>query len=100
MLTFVAPKHELELFYKLISPILNHSCEVWGLHQANAIERIHMQFCKSYSGLRKQHKMILFMGSWDEKIMPQNEFLSSLNIGSKYYKHLKTSIQKLYIISF
>ena len=33
--------------------------------------------------------MILYMGSWEEKIMPQNEFLSSLNIGSKYYKHLK-----------
>ena len=42
--------------------------------------------------------MILYMGSWEEKIMPQNEFLSSLNIGSKYYKHLKISLLKLYII--
>ena len=42
--TFVAPKHKLELFDKLISPILNYSCEVWGFCQANAIERVHMQF--------------------------------------------------------
>ena len=44
--TFVAPKHKLELFDKLISPILNYSCEVWGFCQANAIERVQMQFCK------------------------------------------------------
>ena len=29
--TFVSPKHKLELFDKLISPILNYSCEVWGV---------------------------------------------------------------------
>ena len=27
--TFDSPKHKLELFDKLISPILNYSCEVW-----------------------------------------------------------------------
>ena len=81
--TFVAPKHKLELFDKLISPILNYSCEVSGICQANAIEMVHMQFCKKLlGGLEKQHKMVLYIGSWDEKIMPQNEFLSSLNIGS------------------
>ena len=51
--TFVAPKHRLELFDKLISPILNYSCEVWGFCQANAIERVHMQFCKKLLGVKK-----------------------------------------------
>ena len=51
--TFVAPKHKLELFDKLISPILNYSCEVWGFCQANAIERVHMQFCKKLLGVKK-----------------------------------------------
>ena len=79
---FVAPKHKLELFDKLISPILNYSCEVWEFCQANAIERVHMQFCKKLLRVQKTTQMILYMGSWDEKIMPQNEFLSSLNTGS------------------
>ena len=51
--TFVAPKHKLELFDKLISPILNYSCEVWGFCQANAIERVHMQFCKKLLWAKK-----------------------------------------------
>ena len=67
--TYVSPKHKLELFDKLISPILNYSCEVWGFCQANAVERVHMQFCKKLLGVKEQHKMILYTGSWDVKIM-------------------------------
>ena len=95
---FVAPKHKLELFDKLISPFFNYLCEVWGFCQANAIERVHMQFCKKLLGVKKTKQNDFVYGSWEEEIMPQNEFLSSLNIGLKYYKHLKTSILKLYII--
>ena len=39
-------KHRLDLFDKLILPILNYSSEVWGFHKANNIERIHTQYCK------------------------------------------------------
>ena len=41
--TFLSPRHKLELFDKLITPILNYGCEVWGFIQANAIERVHLQ---------------------------------------------------------
>ena len=51
--TFLPPKHKLELFDKLISPILNYASEVWGFCQANAIERVHMQFCKKLLGVKK-----------------------------------------------
>ena len=51
--TFVSPKHKLELFDKLISPILNYSCEVWRFCQANAVKRVHMQFCKKLLGVKK-----------------------------------------------
>ena len=44
--TYISPKHKLELFDKLIAPILNYSSEVWGFIQANSIERVHLQFCK------------------------------------------------------
>ena len=60
--TFISPEHKLELFDKLISPILNYFCEVWGFCQAKAVERVHMPFCKKILGVKKkkQHKMILY----------------------------------------
>ena len=51
--TFISPKHKLELFDKLISPILNYSSEVWDFGQAKVIERVHIQFCKKNLGVRK-----------------------------------------------
>ena len=50
---FVALKHKLDLFDKLIKPLLNYSCEIWGFCQANAIEKLHMQFCKKLLGVKK-----------------------------------------------
>ena len=40
--TFLSPRHKSDLFDKLITPILNYGCEVWGFIQANAIERVHL----------------------------------------------------------
>lgn len=51
--TFLSPRHKLELFDKLIMPILNYGCEVWGFAQANVIERVHLQFCKRLLGVKK-----------------------------------------------
>ena len=51
--TFLSPRHKLELFDKLILPILNNGGEVWGFSQANAIERVHLQFCKRLLGVKK-----------------------------------------------
>ena len=51
--TFLSPKHKLDLFDKVIPPILNYGNEVWGFSQANAIERVHLQFCKRLLGVKK-----------------------------------------------
>ena len=51
--TYILPHHKFELFDKLISPILCYSCDVWGFCQANAIERVHTQFCKKILGVKK-----------------------------------------------
>ena len=51
--TFLAPKHKLDLFDKLITPILNYSSEVWGFNQALNVERVHLQFCKKILGVKK-----------------------------------------------
>jgi len=42
----VTIKHRLDLFDKLVSPILNYACEVWGFHTASNIERVHTIYCK------------------------------------------------------
>lgn len=44
--TEVSIKHRLELFDKLISPILCYGAEVWGFIRAPAIERVHLRFMK------------------------------------------------------
>ena len=51
--TDISVLHRLELFDKLVSPILNYSCEVWGFIEGSAIERVHMQFCKRFLGVKR-----------------------------------------------
>lgn len=36
----------LELFDRLVAPVLLYACEVWGFHAAPAVERVHLKFCK------------------------------------------------------
>ena len=63
---YLLPKHRLELFDKLITPILNHGCEIWGFIQANAVERAHLQFCKRL--LAVKNRRILSMKNLVEQI--------------------------------
>ena len=47
------PSHVCSIFDKLIHPVLNYSCEVWGFIQATAIERVHLKFCKQLLGVKQ-----------------------------------------------
>ena len=51
--TVLSPGHILDLFDKLITPILNYCSEVWGFHSAKAIETTHMSFCKRMLGIKQ-----------------------------------------------
>ena len=44
----IDPKPELfcMLFDRLVLPVLLYSSELWGLHTAAAVERVHLKFCK------------------------------------------------------
>ena len=42
----VIPQFRCELFDRLVAPVLNYGTEVWGLCHANAVERLHLKFCK------------------------------------------------------
>ena len=47
------PQHILDLFDKLICPILNYSSEVCGFTQSMITERIHLQLCKKLLGVKQ-----------------------------------------------
>ena len=49
----VSPRHHLDLFDKLVRPILQYGCEVWGFANAPVIERLHLRFCKRILGVKK-----------------------------------------------
>ena len=51
--TPLKPSHRLELFDKLVSPILNYASEVWGFHKATSVETVHLQFCKKVLGVKQ-----------------------------------------------
>ena len=36
----------LDLFDKIVKPILLYGCEVWGFSDNYVIEKIHLKFCK------------------------------------------------------
>ena len=50
--TDLAPRHTLELFDKLILPILNYASEVWGFNRGIHTERTHLHFCKKLLGVK------------------------------------------------
>ena len=50
--TDLSPKHTLELFDKLILPILSYSSEIWGFNKGTQVERIHLGFCKRLLGVK------------------------------------------------
>ena len=50
--TNIDVKHTLELFDKLVTPIMNYGAEVCGFCKAVHIERIHLQFCKRLLGVK------------------------------------------------
>ena len=50
-ITNISVRYRLDLFDKLISPILNYANQVWGFIQGSSIERVHLQFCKRLLGV-------------------------------------------------
>ena len=40
--TNISVKHKLDLFDKLVLPILNYGNEVWVFHPGNSVEKVHL----------------------------------------------------------
>ena len=50
--TSILVRHRIELFDKLILPILNYASEVWGFVHGEVIERMYLQFMKKLLGVK------------------------------------------------
>ena len=77
----ITTKHTLELFDKLVSPILNYGAEVWGFCKANQIERVHMQFCKRLLGVKKSTQNNFIYGELGRLNYQSQRYLMILNFG-------------------
>ena len=52
IILYASVKHKLDLVDKLVYPILSISCEVWGLCESRALEKVHLHFCKKLLRVR------------------------------------------------
>jgi hypothetical protein len=43
---------QLDLFDKVVKPILLYDCELWGLSNCDIIERVHLKYCKLLLNLK------------------------------------------------
>ena len=103
--TTLMPKHSMELFDKLISPIMNYAAEVWGFNKGLNIERIHLRFIKRLLGVKlstqnnfvygetgrmnfQNHRYIIIIKYWLKLCHAnENKYIKSV------YNILKTDIE-------
>ncbi len=89
--TNLSPKHILDLFDKLVVPILNYGGEVWGFSQANQIERVHLKFCKRLLGVKLSTQNDFIYGELGRKTMQTNRLYT---IVKYWFKILQVSDRK------
>ena len=53
---------QIELFDKMIKPILQYSCEIWGYGNIDIIERVHVKFFKQILYLKKSTPTYMVYG--------------------------------------
>ena len=69
----ISPYQRVELFDKLVAPIMNYSAEIWGFCKADKIETVHLQFCKRLLGVKQCSQKISFMGNWGGLLFKQKD---------------------------
>lgn len=67
-------KHYLDLFDKLVSPILNYGSEVWGFCKADRIEKVHVQYCKRLLHVKLSTQTDLILGELGRLPLQFNRF--------------------------
>ena len=60
------PGTTMDVFDKLITPVLCYAAEVWGFHAGPDIERLHLKFSKQVLGVKRCTQNDLCMVNWAE----------------------------------
>jgi hypothetical protein len=53
---------QLDMFDKIIKPILLYGCEIWGFSNLDIIERLHLKFCKYVLSVNKSTPSFMIYG--------------------------------------
>ena len=75
-------------------PILNYGSEVWGFTQADAVEQIHLQFCKTIIGDKEKiHRMIFIYGeTWQNQFSNETLSFDHKVLVLRYYQPVKLNM--------
>ena len=91
--TNITPRLKLELFDKLVTPILNYGSEEWGFAKATQVERIHMSFCKQLLGVKTSTQNDFIYG----ELGRTNFYTKRIYIIIKYWFKVVYADEKKYI---
>jgi hypothetical protein len=84
--TYIDIKHKIELFDKLIKPILCYGCEIWGMNKADKIENIHTHFLKNILGVKLQTQTNFVYGDLGRMPLKQQRIIQVLKFWLKIIK--------------
>ena len=82
----------MDLFDKYIGAILNYSCEVWGFHNAQYVEQVHLSFCKRVLGVKKTTQNDFVYGELERVPMSIERYIRVLNYWLKIVTGEKSAL--------
>ena len=91
--TTLSTSHMIDLFDKLILPILNYCSEVWGFIPAHTIERVHLQYWKKLLGVKKNTQNDFVYGEFGRTSLAMRRCYIII----KYWFKILTSDENKYI---
>lgn len=97
--TNISVRDRLDLFDKLVAPILNYGNQIWGFIEGKDIERIHLQYCKNLLCVKKSTPNDFIYGELGRMPLQYNRYYDIINY---WIKLLHTSenkyIKKVYLM--
>ena len=96
--TDLSPNHILDLFDKLIRPILCYGAQVWGFSNPVQQERVYLQFCKKLLGVKKSTQNDFVYGELGRVPLKNDIFYMIINywfkiLESEQIKYIKYAYQ-------
>ena len=79
----ISVSHIFGLFDKLIAPVINYASEIWGFAHGNAVERVHLGFCKQILGVKQQTQNNFIYGELGRSTMRNIRFFSIIRYWCK-----------------